>query len=188
MKFYLLIYPLLLMQPIVNAQDKLFSYWGEMSNKAQIQALGDSIKKPLFITGNKIYIIGSACITRDLGGDVNDRNDDGDANDRLNDGGANNRKNAGATAERKKKGNNKNRNKDGDANDRDEGGDANDRDEDGDANDRDIAGAKTLGARCSRTKSGKVLLYTRQDLKSSGAEIYYNHHFFNNKYFKIKQL
>lgn len=163
----------------LKAQDKTFSYIGELQNDSTVKKIADSLKKPLLISGNKIYAIGSACITRLIDGDVNDRDDDGNINDRDKDDNANDRKKDGAISKRKKKGKNNNRDNDGDINDREN---------DADVNKRNNDGAVGAGSRCDITKKGKLLLYTRQKIETKEAYIFYKNQKFNNKSFKIIKL
>jgi hypothetical protein len=185
----LLVFVLSLCLFITKAQDKTFSYLGEFASNGEIKKLADSLKKPLLINGTKVYTIGTSCISRMLDGDANDRDDDGDASgDRDKDGNINNRNSGGAVGDRKDNGKANKRKKKGGANDRDKDGDVSDRDEDGDVNDRNADGKIIEGTRCSTTKKGKLLLYTRQKISSSKAQIYYKDRYFNNRYFKIIQL
>lgn len=161
MKFNICFIFLVLLINISSAQDRLFSYIGKYSSENELKVIADSLKKPILVTGDKVYAIGSDCITRLFDGDSNDRNKDGSENDRDNDGNKNNRKN---------------------------GGDDNDRDKGGDEDVRNAAGAVANGPRCSTTKSGKILLYTRQDINSKNASVYYKEKFFNNKYFTLSEL
>jgi hypothetical protein len=161
------------------AQDKTFSYIMDIDNPDQIKLIADSLKKPLLISGNKIYAIGSKCINHLLDGTVNDRDDDGDVNDRDKDGGINGRKKGGDVSDRKRKGKSNKRNKDGDANDRDS---------DGGTNNRDKDGSIGTGPRCEINTKGKLILYTRQKINKKKAQIYYKGNYFNYKSFKIIQL
>jgi hypothetical protein len=160
-------------------QDRTFSYLGEISNSDEVKKIADSLHKPLLVVGIKVYAIGSNCITRALSGDVNDRDGDGDANDRLNDGENNERKSGGDIRDRKRKGRKSARDKDGDTNDRDE---------DGDVNARNADGSISQGTRCSISKKGKLLLYTREKISSKKAKIYFINKYFSNKHFKIIEL
>ncbi|MFI5133256.1 MAG: hypothetical protein ACHQEB_02915 [Chitinophagales bacterium] len=189
------------------SQGRQFSYIGKYTDEKNLKVIADSLNIPLLVTSdNKVYSIGSECITRLMDGDINDRDKEGDVgdrkkkgskNDRNNDGADNDRNKNGSSDERNKggdvgyrnkKGNKNNRNKGGDDNDRNKNGDDNDRDKSGDADSRNSDGAVSNGPRCSVAKNGKILLYTRQDINSKEANIYYKEKFFNNKYFKIIQL
>lgn len=198
------------------SQDREFSFIGNYTDEKNLRVIADSIRKPLLVTSDKkVYSIGSDCITRLLDGNINDRDNDGDIGNRKKKGGNNNRNKdgddngrnktgsgderskGGDIAYRNKKGNKNKRNKNGDDNDRNsngndndrnKGGDDDERDKSGDADSRNSDGAISIGPRCSIAKNGKVLLYTRQDISSKEANIYYKDQFFNNKYFKIIQL
>lgn len=174
-----------------------FSFIENYSDESRLKTIADSIKIPLLKTENKIYSIGSSCITRLLDGSINERDNDGDNSNRMNDGSNNKRNMAGASADRKSKGNKSKRNKkggdkdrdgDGDSNDRDSDGDNNDRNKDGDSDNRNSDGATAKGTRCSVAKNGKVLLYTRETINTDKCTIYYKTQYFSNKYFKIIKI
>ncbi|MBE5320426.1 hypothetical protein IM793_14770 [Pedobacter sp. MR2016-19] len=169
-------------------QDRTFSYIGLANNDAEIKTIADTTHKTLFIAGNKVYSIGGDCICRLLDGDGNDRDDDGDNNSRLNDGAAGSRKSGGEIADRRTKGKGNKINKNGDKNNRDKDGNENDRDTNGDINNRNADGNIMEGTRCSCSKRGKILLYTREKVKITNAKIYYQGKYFSNKHFKIIQL
>lgn len=173
---------------LVKAQDYTFSYIKDFTGENEIKAVADSLKKPLLITGNKIYAIGSDCVSRLLDGNADDRDNDGGNNNRNKVGENDERNKGGGVGERDTRGKNNKRRKDGDGNGRDKDGDGNRRDKNGDADARNSDGAVSLGTRCSIAKNGKVLLYTRQKISAGNSKIYYEQKFFSNKYFKIIQL
>ena len=188
---------LLLKISIVSGQGSEFSYLEPKSTEQRIMFIADSLKCPLLITTDKIYAIGSNCITRLLDGGMNDRDRNGDNDDRLDDGSNNDRNQAGGSSDRiskgknnnrKKKGGDNDRDRDGDNNDRDKDGDNNERDRDGDTDDRNADGGSSNGTRCSVAKNGKVLLYTRQSISSESSRIYYKTQYFGPKYFKIIKI
>lgn len=164
---------------LVYGQDKIFSLLATYQGEQQVKQLSDSINKPLLVTKEKIYVIGSDCLTRLFDGNINDRKDDGNNDDRNNGGNADKREKGGGIGDRKRKAKNNNRNNDGDIDERNNGAGSDNRDAGGDIAD---------GPKCSYTKSGKILLYTRQNIKSSEAKIYLNNRYFLNKYFKIIKL
>jgi hypothetical protein len=170
------------------SQDRTFSYIGLAQSEAEIKTIAEATHKTLFIADNKVYSIGGDCICRLLDGDSNNRNDDGDNSNRLNDGTTGNRKSGGEIADRSAKGKRNKRDKNGDKNNRDKNGDENDRDADGDINNRNADGSISEGTRCSCSTRGKILLYTREKIKSNNAKIYYQGKYFSNKHFKIIQL
>ena len=174
--------------PSAISQGSEFSYLEPKSTEQRIQFIADSLKCPLLITEDKIYAIGSNCITRLLDGGMNDRDRNGDNDDRLGEGRNNERNQAGGSADRIRKGKNNNRKKKGGDNDRDKDGDNNERDRDGDTDDRNADGGSIKGTRCSVAKNGKVLLYTRQSISSESSRIYYKTQYFGPKYFKIIKI
>ncbi len=187
-RFLILICSLLFYSISVKSQDYTFSFIKEIKSENEIATLADSIKKPLLITGNKVYSIGSNCISRLLDGSIDDRDNDGDSDNRLKNGDNDERNKGGATADRKKKGGLNKRNKKGNNNDRDKDGDNDKRDIDGDSDSRNVDGTVGEGTRCSVAKNGKLLLYTRQKISVKTSKIFFNQKFFSNKYFKIIQL
>lgn len=160
-------------------QDNSFSFVGAYKDEASLFKLADSMKRPLLISENKIYVIGSSCITRLFDSSISNRNGDGDSNERYRDGDADERKSGGGIADRNRKGKNNHRDDDGDVNERNKGASS---------DSRNAAGAIAEGPRCSYTKSGKILLYTRQDINPKKSRIYYANNFYSNKYFKIIKL
>jgi hypothetical protein len=188
MKKIFLLTILLFQLTFVFGQDRTFSYVDKYENDEKLKLLAESINKPLLITENKIYSIGSDCLTRLFDNNINERNDDGDSNERFKDGENDERKKGGDIAYRTKKSKKNKRNKDGNSNDRDDDGDVNNRNSDGNSNNRNADGLISDGPRCSYTKNGKILLYTRQEINSKKAKIYYNNKYFSNKYFKIIKL
>ena len=172
-----------------------FSYLGKTHQLPALQKLDDSLRTPLLIYGDKVYAI--SCASRMLDGDNNDRDDDGNNMDRDDDGNSNKRSTAGAIGDRKKKGKAKDRNKEGKTKNRKKAGkknkrqgegDENDREDDGDANTRSSDGSLREGTRCSSSKKGKLLLYTREKMKQSDTKLLYKGKYFTNHYYKIIQL
>ena len=178
MKKILIVILLVLISKTNYAQDKTFSYIGEITDTSKIRAIADSLKKPLLLSENKLYAIGSFCIPKLMGGDAIDRDADGNANDRDKNGDKN---------DRNKGGDSKSRDKKGDANDRNIDGDVNKRNKKGEVDERNKNGSSTNGARCDIDKNGMLILYTRIKLNSKKSQIYYNNKFFSNAYFKIKK-
>ncbi|OYU82855.1 MAG: hypothetical protein CFE24_13875 [Flavobacterium sp. BFFFF2] len=172
----------------INAQDMTFSYVGKYENIEKLKQIADSINKPLLVTEDKIFSIGSDCLTHLFDGSINDRNSDGNSDDRYKDGDSDERKKGGGIVERTKKSNRNNRNKEGKFDERDEDGDVNDRYKDGASENRNSNGSISDGPRCSYSKNGKILLYTRQNINAKKSQIYYKNKFYSNKYFKIIQL
>lgn len=185
--FIILIILLFKVSPLV-AQDFTFTFIKHFKNETEVIAVGDSLKKPLLVTDNKIYAIGSDCLTRLFDSSINDRGGDGDSDERFKEGNADERKNGGAVADRNSRGRKNGRNKNGNNNDRDEDGDVNYRNRGAGSDIRRADGSVADGPRCSYTKSGKILLYTRQNLDSKKSKIYYASNFYSNKYFKIIKL
>lgn len=188
MKKSFLLLSLLFQMIFTYAQDKVFSYLTVFNGEQQLKQIADSLDKPLLIYNNKIYVIGSDCLTRLFDGSLDDRDKDGDSDNRFSDGAGNERNKGGAVADRKKKGKRNNRDKGGSNSDRDDDGDVNDRKMGAGSDNRDTGGSIADGPRCSYAKNGKILLYTRQEIKGSNAQIYYNHQYFSNKHFKIIKL
>jgi len=175
---------------VTNAygQDYSFSFIENYKDQKRLKLIGDSLKVPLLISNNKIYVIGSSCTSRLLHGDLNGRNDDGGANERANDGNANPRFKAGDHENRGKSGGVGDREKKGKSLNRRKGSDENDRDNDGDVDTRNLDGGISLGTRCSVARNGKILLYTRQKIDARQSNVFFNDRLFNSKYFKIIQL
>jgi hypothetical protein len=195
-KFIILLVTTLFLS-IASVAQYTFSFIEKYTDENRLKAIADSIKMPLLKTENKIYSIGSSCITRLIDGSINDRNDDGDNSDRMNDGSNNKRNQAGASADRSSKGNKGKRKKnggdndrdaDGDSNDRDKNGDNNDRNKDGDSDNRNSDGDIANGTRCSVAKNGRILLYTREKINTNKCTIYYKTQYFSSKYFKIIKI
>lgn len=172
----------------VLGQDKTFLFVEKYQNENRLKLISDSINKPLLVTKDKIYLIGSDCLTRLFDGTVDDRNEDGKKNERAIDGDTNTRKKGGDIADREKKGKKNKRNKDGSFDNRDYDEDVNERNKDANSDNRNSDGAVSAEPRCSFAKNGKILLYTTQQIDSKKANIFYNHHFYPNKYFKIIKL
>jgi hypothetical protein len=188
MKIKVCVILLLLFAKTAYSQDYTFTFIENYNGQARLKRLSDSLGRPLLLSMNKVYSIGSNCITRLLNGELDDRDDDGDVDDRGNDGNANQRLKAGKNDERTKSGGVGDRQKKGKNNNRRKGGDDDDRDSSGDVDTRNLAGGIGLGNRCSVAKNGKVLLYTRQKMDSRNSTIFFHDKSFNNRYFKIIQL
>lgn len=178
----------LLFAKTTYSQDYTFMFLENYHSQTRLKLLGDSLNTPLLISANKVYAIGSSCITRLLNGDLDDRDADGDVNGRNNDGNANQRLKAGNNDERTLSGGVGDRNKKGKNNNRRNGGGGDDRDAGGDVDTRSLEGSISLGTRCSIAKNGKVLLYTRQKIDASKSTIFFHDKLFNKRYFKIIQL
>ncbi len=174
---------------------KSLVYLGQYESEKQMAALYDSANAPLLLYKNSIiYLMHADCVADAFGGDANDRNSAGDANKRKRtgdnnnrnaNGDANNRNNGGGSGERKGRGKNNNRNKNGDANDRNAAGGANNRNVQGGANDRQANGdAQTFTCAVSK---GKLILGLKNITKKDPVRIYYNHLFYDRKYFSITQ-
>jgi len=161
-------------------QDKTFSYVGAYQSEENLKLLAESLKKPLLVSNNKVYAIGSDCITRDFGGNATGRDDDGDENDRYKNGVANNRDKSGGVGYRDKKGRSKDRDKEGNLIDRNKAGDANQRSQDGKMG--------LEGTRCGISKNGILLLYTREKINAKKTTIFFDGKHFSNKYYKIIKL
>lgn len=188
MKIKILLIILFQVTHLAYGQDKIFSYLAKYEGQQQVKKIADSINKPLLVTKDKIYVIGSDCLTRLFDGNLDDRDKGGDSDNRYKDGNGNERNKGGGVADRNRKGKGNKRDKGGSNSDRDDDGDVNERNKGAGSDNRDAGGSIAEGPRCSYAKSGKILLYTRQEIKSSTAQIYYNNKYFSNKYFKIMQL
>jgi hypothetical protein len=180
---------LFLFSVVIYGQDREFSYQGTYKDEKDLKNIAERWNKPLLVTADKkVYTIGSDCISRLLDGNINDRNKSGSGDERNKGGDVGYRSSKGKKNKRDKNGDDNDRNNNGGDNDRDKNGDDNDRDKNGDMDTRNSDGTVSNGPRCSTAKNGKVLLYTRQDISSKNASIYYKENFFNNKYFKIIKL
>lgn len=172
-----------------HAQDFSFTFVKTFTDEKEIVSLYDSIKKPLLIFQNKIYAIGSDCTNYSLlDGTFNQRNKDGKTS-RRNKGGKNDQRfSDGDTDQRLAGGDIGERNKSGKSDKRRKGGKSDRRNKGGNSDDRNSGGTLSNAPRCEVSDNGKLVLYTRQEIKSKNAQIYYKHQFFNKKYFKINTL
>ena len=188
MKKVILVTILLFQVTFALSQTNQFKIEEEFTTVERAKKLSDSLKLPILVTNKYVFSIGEICYKRLLNGYVNDRENDGDINDRENDGDINNREKGGGNNDRNKGGTIAERKKKGKKNNRDITGNNNDRDNAGDNNDRDSDGSIGEGPHCSNTKKGKVILYTRYEIKENNAFIYFSNKTFNSKYFKINKL
>jgi hypothetical protein len=181
----------------VPAQDRTLLYLGAYTDDATLKTLSDSLQKPLLVTKDRVYAIGTSCITRlfdgsmndrDKDGADNDRNQSGNSNQRIKDGNSDNRNRGGGVDDRSKSGTKNGRAKDGDNDDRNKSGESDNRNKTGGANDRNADGALSKQTGCSTDRSGKILLYVRSDIDTKHAKIYFKDRFFSTRYFQIIPL
>ena len=187
-KIILYIFTISIISNFTYAQTNSFKLEEKFTTVERAKQLSDSLKRPVLISEEYVFSIGDNCYKNFIAGIINERNNDGENNDRYKDGNFNDRNKGGAVADRQKKGKKNNRNKGSNQNERDNDGDINDRNKDGKNTNRNSDGSVGDGPHCSNTENGKLLLYTRHNIKIKTAYIFFENQTFNNKHFKIKKL
>ena len=171
------------------AQDFSLVYIKKISDLNEVPAVYESINKPLLIYDNSIYAIGSDCIAYSLiDGSYGERRKNGKTNKRGKNGQTDQRMASGESDDRLAGGEIGNRNKRGKETNRKKDGRSDTRNKNGDSEDRNAGGMLSDVPRCEVADNGKLVLFTRLEMQSHTAQIYYKHKFFNDKYFKIHKL
>jgi hypothetical protein len=177
------------------------------AHEKNVARIYDSLQIPLLIYKNKIYAIHSDCITRDLGGNKNDRDSGGNSTDRGAGGNASDRNAGGNANDRNADGTSNTRNAGADSNDRNSGGAGNDRNSGGSVGDRNDGGNRAdrnasgnSGDRsmdgviskitCGIDDKGKLVIFFHNMEPDRSTRVYYNNSYLTlkNNFFKLKKL